>query len=136
MEAGGIFLGLLVGSLLIPGIIFSGLPALLIAVLVMVVLNLFLRPLLMLFALPFIILTMGLGIIVINAVLFILAASLVPGFFVASFWSALAGALVSGIVLVIYRSFYPPASRRAMLELKLRANKSPRRTRRDDVIDI
>jgi putative membrane protein len=48
----------------------------------------------MLFALPFIILTFGLGIWLINAVLFLLVGNLVSGFSVDSFWYALAGAFV------------------------------------------
>lgn len=137
IEAGGLFLGLLIGALIVPGIGFSGLGALLMAVLVMGLLNLFLRPVLLLFALPFIILTMGLGIIVINAVLFVLAASLVPGFSVASFWSALAGAIVAGIVLLFYRSFFPEAYRRAMVEFNVSGRTTRRVNRRpDDVIDI
>ena len=48
----------------------------------------------MIFALPFIILTFGLGIWIINALLFLLVSNLVVGFTVDSFGDALAGALV------------------------------------------
>ena len=48
----------------------------------------------MIFALPFIILTFGLGIWMINAVLFLFVGNLVVGFTVDSFGDALAGALV------------------------------------------
>ena len=50
-------------------------------------LNVSLKPLLIFFALPFVIFTFGLGIIVINALLVMLAGAVVPGFEVASFWS-------------------------------------------------
>lgn len=55
--------------------------------------NLVLKPLLVFFTLPFIIVTFGLGIWIINAVVLMFASGLVPGFHVASFSSALWGLL-------------------------------------------
>lgn len=80
------------------------------AMLVAVVLglvNTLLRPLLVLLTLPVTLLTLGLFIFVINALLFQLAGSLVDGFHVGGFWSALIGSigysviswLLSGILL-------------------------------------
>lgn len=59
--------------------------------------NAVLRPILVLFTLPFIVLTMGLGLIVINALLFLLVDRLVPGFEVAGFWSAFWAAVIVGL---------------------------------------
>jgi putative membrane protein len=59
--------------------------------------NAVLRPLLVLFTLPFIVLTMGIGLIVINALLFLLVGAIVPGFEVAGFWSAFWAALIVGL---------------------------------------
>ena len=55
----------------------------------------------MIFALPFIILTFGLGIWMINALLFLLVSNLVVGFTVDSFSDALAGALVVSLTGVV-----------------------------------
>lgn len=89
-----IALGVLIASSIFEGIRYSDTSALIIAVLLLSVCNVFLKPLLMLFALPFIILTFGLGIWLINAVLFLLVGNLVNGFTVDSFGYALAGAFV------------------------------------------
>ena len=89
-----IALGVLIASNIFAGIRYADTGALFVAVLLLSLCNVFLKPLLMLFALPFIILTFGLGIWLINALLFLLVAGLVEGFAVDSFGYALAGALV------------------------------------------
>lgn len=67
--------------------------------------NVFLKPFLILFALPFVIMTLGLGIWVINALILYLTGVLIDGFTVASAGSALWGAflisLVSGLSTVL-----------------------------------
>jgi putative membrane protein len=77
--------------------------------------NSFLKPLLVLFTLPFILVTMGVGMIVINALLFLFAAHLVSGFVVTGFWPAVGGALVVSItnffVSSLLRSRPPPPPR-------------------------
>jgi putative membrane protein len=60
--------------------------------------NAILRPILILMTLPFVLLTLGLGVFVINALLILLVGNLVDGFVVASFWSALWAAFLVGIV--------------------------------------
>ena len=89
-----IALGVLIASNVFAGIRYSDTGALIVAVLLLSLCNVFLKPLLMLFALPFIILTFGLGIWLINALLFLLVGKLVDGFAVDSFGYALAGAFV------------------------------------------
>ena len=69
-----------------------------VAALVLGLLNAFLRPLLMLLALPVNLLTLGLFTFVVNGFIFYLAAWLVSGFMVAGFWSAFLGALVFSII--------------------------------------
>jgi putative membrane protein len=89
-----IALGVLIASTVFDGIRYSDTSSLIVAVLLLSLCNVFLKPLLMLFALPFIILTFGLGIWLINALLLLLVDKLVDGFAVDSFGYALAGALV------------------------------------------
>ncbi len=66
--------------------------------LVLGLLNAFLRPVLILLTLPVNVLTLGLFTLVVNGIVFYLAASLVKGFYVAGFWSAMVAALVFSIV--------------------------------------
>jgi putative membrane protein len=74
-------------------------------VLLLSFLNVIVKPLLVLFTLPFILLTLGLGMLVINALLFLLVARLVDGFHVAGFWSAVGGALVVSVTNVVLNVF-------------------------------
>ena len=64
------------------------------------VLNTFVRPLLIFFTLPATIVTLGLFLFVINALIILLAAHFIGGFIVSSFFSA----LVFSILLSIFRS--------------------------------
>jgi putative membrane protein len=73
------------------------------------ILNATLLPIMTLLTLPFIILTFGLFFLVLNAIIFALAAALVPGFSLRwGFWSALIGSLalavVNSILLAIVRT--------------------------------
>jgi putative membrane protein len=58
-----------------------------------------------LFTLPFILLTLGLGMVVINALLFLLVGRLVDGFQVDSFWSAVGGAVVVSVTNLVLSAF-------------------------------
>jgi putative membrane protein len=86
---------------IVPGVAYTGWQDLLIASLVLAILNVFVRPLLRLISLPFIILTLGLFLLVINALLLELTAWLVPGFRVDGFWPAMGGSLVISLVSVL-----------------------------------
>ena len=82
----------------IPGIHVDSPVAALIAAVVFGVVNAIIRPLILLLTLPITLLTLGLFIIVINALMFWLAAWITPGFRVDSFGAALIGAIVMMIV--------------------------------------
>jgi putative membrane protein len=62
------------------------------------VLNLLLRPLLLILTLPLIVLSLGLFLIVLNALLLELTAYVVKGFAVTGFWPAVGGAIVISVV--------------------------------------
>lgn len=83
---------------IVTGVHFEKLQDLLIAALVLGVLNAFVKPLLRLISLPFIILTFGFFLLVINALLLKLTAKLVPGFHVDGFWPAVWASLVVSLV--------------------------------------
>ena len=70
----------------------------LIAALVLGLVNTLIRPLLVLLTLPVTLLSMGLFILVINAVLFWLVSHWVEGFEVAGFWSAFLAAILYSVI--------------------------------------
>ena len=94
-------LAVLVAVNVVSGITYDTPANLLLASLVLRALNAFLRPLLLVGCLPLLILTLGLFLMVINAILLQLTAGLVDGFEVANFWSAFLGALVISVVTLI-----------------------------------
>ena len=75
------------------------------AVLVLTVLNLLLRPILLILTLPLIVLSFGLFLVVVNALLLELTAYAVKGFTVTGFWPAVGGALVISIVTSVLNLF-------------------------------
>lgn len=74
---------------------------LLIASFLLGILNAFVRPILMLIALPFVIVTLGLFTFVINALLLCLLSVLLPFFHVDSFGYAFLGALIISIITAV-----------------------------------
>ncbi|WP_455243493.1 phage holin family protein, partial [Petrachloros mirabilis] len=68
---------------------------------VLTILNLILRPILFVLTLPLIVVTLGLFLVVLNALLLEFTAYLVKGFTVASFWSAIGGALVISVATAV-----------------------------------
>ena len=83
---------------ILPGIRVDSLAALSVSALVLGFVNAIVRPLLVLLTLPFTVLTLGLFYFVVNGIAFGLAAFLVPGFSVASFFTAVLGAFVVGAI--------------------------------------
>ena len=123
--------GVVLATKLVPGIHYTDGTTLVVVVVLLSFFNAILKPLLVLFTLPFILLTLGLGVIVINALLFLFVGRLVDGFQVDGFWSAVGGAIIVSITNLLFsgfargstaRSASPPADRK--------------RDGRDDVIDI
>ncbi|GHB90311.1 phage holin family protein [Cerasicoccus arenae] len=130
-----IALGVLLAAWTSEGIRFETDLSLILGVLLISVLNVFLRPLLLLLTLPFVILTLGLGVVVINALLFWLAGSLVPGFEVVSFWAALWGALVVSFTSFMANVLF--GSSRVRVRVQQNGGRPvKKKTRNDDVIDV
>ena len=87
-------------SKFLPGVTVAGyLSAIMVAV-VLALLNLIVKPILLLLTLPITVLTLGLFLFVINAVIILLADAFVSGFDVAGFWIA----LLFSILLSIFQS--------------------------------
>lgn len=124
-------LGVLIATRIVPGIRCDSGATLVVVVVLLSLFNAVLRPLLLLFTLPFILVTLGLGVVVINALLFLLVGRLVEGFHVAGFWPAVGGSLVVSFTNLLL-SVFLRGNRRPP-----RSPRPPRREKRpDDVIDI
>ncbi len=95
-----------VAEKIIPGIHCNSAGALLGASLLLGIINAFVRPILLLLSIPFIIVTMGFFILVVNALMLMLVAQLVPSFGVDGFWSAFFGSIVISFVSWILSSFF------------------------------
>ncbi len=87
-----------VTAYLLPGIFIDTGVAIVATVVVLGVVNTFLKPLLILFTLPINILTLGLFTFIINAFLVMLTGIIVPGFHVESFFWALLFSVVMSVV--------------------------------------
>lgn len=94
---------------LVPGIEVAGTGTLFVAALILGLLNAVLRPVIAFLALPVTLLTLGLFTLVINGLVFALAAWLVPGFAVAGFGKAILGALVFSVVSFVLNIIVKPA---------------------------
>lgn len=104
-------IAVLVTDLLLPGVSLGDMSqtnGLLTAVLVAAVLGLLnavLKPLLILLTLPVTVVTLGLFLLVINAVIVLIAARLIPGFTVEKLWWALGFSLLLSFITSVLSSF-------------------------------
>lgn len=132
--------GVFLASNLIGGIQYDSNGAVIAVVLILSFFNMVLRPLLILFALPFVIMTLGVGILVINALLFLLAGKFVPGFHVESFWAAFWGAALVGLTNLIANVVL--GTSKVNIQVNQEGMPQPEQTKQekiksdDDVIDI
>ena len=91
-------LALLTVAYVLPGIVVDGFTSALVAALILGLINMLLRPLLILLTLPVTVITFGLFILVINGLLFWLAGTVLKGFEVSGFWVGVLGALLYSII--------------------------------------
>ncbi len=98
-------LALLVVVKIVPGIHVDSNTTLIVAAIVIALVNTFIRPLVQLISLPLTLLTLGIFALVVNALMLELAALLVHGFTIESFWSALLGTIVLSLTSTLLNSF-------------------------------
>lgn len=98
---------LLAVAYLLPGITVASFGSALIAALVLGLLNMLVKPVLVVLTLPITIVTLGLFLIVLNALLFWLAGSILRGFQVSGFWWAVAGAILYSIIAGLLSKLIP-----------------------------
>ncbi len=122
-------LSVMAAAHVVPGIAYRGLGALLTASLLLGLLNVLVRPLLILVSLPLVMLTFGLFLLAINTLLFDLTGHLVHGFEVRTWTAAFFGSLICSFLGMLLRR-----SPRPLAASPSSRGGSPRGSRR--VIDI
>ena len=94
-------IAIIISAYLVPGVTISIFSAVILAV-VLGVINVFIKPVVKIIALPLTIVTLGLFSLVINALFILLASKIVPGFSVAGFFTA----FWFGIALSLINAFF------------------------------
>ncbi len=91
-------LAVVIVSYLLPGVIVDGFFAAIIVAVLLSVLNVIVKPILVVLTIPLTVFTLGLFLLVINAIIIMMADSIVPGFYVDGFWWALLFSILLTIV--------------------------------------
>lgn len=134
--------GVLVAAHLVPGIEYDNLAGLIIAALLLGVLNAFVRPILLLLALPLVLLTLGLFMLVINGVMLYWVGALIKTFHVSGFWPAFFGALIVSLVSLAFGAFFPVPGQQTQWRVRTwRTTRRPSKPPPDDddggpIIDV
>ena len=100
-------IALLVVANVVDGVQVSGFGAALIGALILGLVNAFVRPVMILLTLPLTIVTLGLFLFVVNALMFWLVAALVPGFRITGFGAALLGSLLLTVLNILIDRLAP-----------------------------
>ncbi|PIQ68888.1 MAG: hypothetical protein COV91_01605 [Candidatus Taylorbacteria bacterium CG11_big_fil_rev_8_21_14_0_20_46_11] len=95
---------IIVATYLIPGTTITLMSAVILSI-VLGVINVFIKPVVKLVALPLTVLTLGLFSLVINALFILLAAAIVPGFSVAGFWMAFWFSIALSLINAFFNVF-------------------------------
>lgn len=124
-------LGVVLSTKLVRGIGYDTGTTLAVVVLLLSFFNAILKPLMVLFTLPFIVLSMGLGLWLINAVLLYFVGHLVTGFYVENFGAALLGSLIISVTNIVMNFIMRPPPRPPS-----GGGRGGRRGKDDGVIDV
>jgi len=104
-------LAVIATAYIVPGVSVANFWTALIAALIIGLVNALVRPILLVLTLPINIVTLGLFTLVINALMFWLASSIVKGFDVANFTAAFLGALVYWLVSWFVNGLFAASSK-------------------------
>jgi putative membrane protein len=104
-------LGLWIAQAIVPGVEITGVGTLILAALLLGIVNALVRPLIVLLTLPITVLSLGLFLLVVNAMMLALVAALLEGFVLRGFFSALFGSLVVSITSWLAAWYIGPAGR-------------------------
>jgi putative membrane protein len=101
-----LLIGLYLITLITPlGITFDAPKDLAWAALVLILVNTFIKPFLILFTLPLVILSLGLFLLIINAIILYTLPHFVTGFHVPGFWSAFFGSVLLSIITGFFTGY-------------------------------
>lgn len=89
---------ILIAAYILPGVHVENFWTALVVAVVLGVLNMLVKPLLVVLTLPITVVTLGLFLLVINALLVLLASQIVPGFQVDGFWWAVLFSIVISLI--------------------------------------
>jgi putative membrane protein len=113
-------LSILAAAYLFEGIEVSSFSSAFFAAAVLGILNAFFRPILILLTLPINLLTLGLFTFVVNALMLMLTSSIISGFHVQGFWSAVFGSLVISVASWLLTSMVNDEGRIEVIVLRRR----------------
>ena len=91
-------IAIFITAYLLPGVTVPDLTTALVVAVVLAIINAIVKPILVFLTLPITIITLGLFTFVINAVVILIVARIVPGFAVQNFWWALIFGLVLSVI--------------------------------------
>ncbi len=101
-------LGLWLATEWVDGISVSNPTTLILAALLLGVVNAIIKPIAVLLTLPFLLLTLGLFLLVVNAAMLGLVAAFLPGMGISGFWSAFWAAIIVSVVSWIGSAMFSP----------------------------
>ncbi|NHA15837.1 phage holin family protein [Thioalkalivibrio sp. XN279] len=104
-------ISLWLAALVVPGMHLAGFGTVLGAALVLGIVNAFVRPIVILLTLPLTILTLGLFLLVVNAMMLGLVSAMFSGFSISGFWSAIFGAIFVSFFSWLASAFIGPSGR-------------------------
>lgn len=99
-------LAVYVAAWLLPGVHLNGFWSSVGLTIVLSLLNVLVKPLLVLFTIPVTLLTLGLFLLVIDAIIVLLASKLLSGFSIDNFWWAILYSIILSMVSSIFNSIF------------------------------
>ena len=111
-------LGLMLIAEYIPGITVDGLYTAIIAAIILGILNIVIKPILLILTIPITIITLGLFTFVINAGLFLFAASFIEDFEVDGFWYAVLGSILMSVISTLGNRFINQENTKQKIEYR------------------
>ena len=91
-------IAVIIASYLLPGVVVDGFITAIIVAVLLALLNSSVKPLLIILTIPLTVFTLGLFLLVINALIILMADAIVPGFEVHNFWWALIFSLLISLI--------------------------------------
>jgi len=113
-------ISLWLAALVVPGMDLQGLGTVLGAALLLGIVNAFVRPVVILLTLPLTILTLGLFLLVVNAMMLGLVSMMFQGFTLGGFWSAIFGAIFVSFFGWLASAFVGESGRYEVIVMKRR----------------